>query len=76
MANTADSNLSISPFSATVNCGTLTNSWTYKGVYMHNGLILEPKFDYITVDQNLGTIQVKKALPAGTYQIKIIGTYS
>ncbi len=56
--NTA-SNLGITPFSATVmNCGTLTNTWTYKGIDMSDGLVLDPSLDRMTVDPNSGAIQI------------------
>ncbi len=56
-ANTA-ANLAITPFSATVNCGTLTNTWTYKGIDMSDGLPIDSSLDLMTVDPKTGDIQI------------------
>lgn len=74
VANIAVQNLGITLFSATVNCGTPSNVWTYTGIDMSDGLALNSAIDLITVDPNFGTIQVQQAKPAGTYQVKVVGT--
>ena len=55
VANTA-ANLDITPFSATVNCGTLTNTWTYKGIDMSDNLLLDSTLDKMIVDPSSGAI--------------------
>ncbi len=54
-ANTA-SNLDITPFSVTVNCGILTNTWTYKAIEMSGGLPIDSSLDLMSVDPNTGAI--------------------
>lgn len=72
-ANTV-SKFEITPFSASVNCGTLTNTWTYKGIDLSDGQELDPSVDLISVHPSQGSIQIQSAKPAGIYKIKVLGT--
>ncbi len=64
----------IDPYFATVNCGSLPNTWTYSGLEIGNGQAIDATSDLITINPTSGAINVAKAKPAGTYQIKVIGT--
>ncbi len=54
-ANTVH-NLAITPFSATVNCAAHTDTWTYKGIDMSDGLLLDSSLHKMTVHPNSGEI--------------------
>ena len=41
---------------------------------MADGLAVDATSDFITINPTLGAITVGEAKPAGTYQIKVIGT--
>ncbi len=64
----------ITPYSATVNCGSLPNTWTYSGLDIGQGQLIEDTSDQISINPVSGAITVGLAKPAGTYQIKVIGT--
>jgi hypothetical protein len=49
---------SITPFSATNNCGPYSNTWTYTGVDNSDGHLLEIGTDLIKVDSKAGSIIV------------------
>jgi hypothetical protein len=66
--------LSITPFSATLNCGSYATIWTYTGVDNSDGRALAIATDLMSVDSATGTIFVSKSKPAGTYTVKVIGT--
>jgi hypothetical protein len=70
----SDSYFSITPFSATLNCGAYANTWTYIGYNNSDGRALNQATDLIGVDSTTGSIFVSKYKPRGTYQVKIIGT--
>ena len=70
----SDSYFSITPFSATLNCGAYANTWTYIGYNNSDGRALNQATDLIGVDPTTGTIFVSKSKPRGTYQVKIVGT--
>ena len=65
--------LSITPFSATLNCGSYATIWRYTGVDNSDGRALKAT-DLMSVDSSTGTIFVSKSKPAGTYTVKVIGT--
>jgi hypothetical protein len=64
----------IDPYSATVNCGSIQNTWTYSGIDMDDGLAVDATLDLITINPTSGAITVNQAKPAGNYKIKVIGT--
>jgi hypothetical protein len=66
-------NLAITPFSATVNCGSLLNTWTYTGVDLADGQVLDIATKLMSISSSSGAITVALIKPPGTYNIKIIG---
>ncbi len=64
--------MDIDPYSATASCGPVT--WTYSGIDTADGLAVDKTSDLITINPTSGAITVGKAKPAGTYQIKVVGT--
>jgi hypothetical protein len=65
--STIDRTLSITPFSATVNCGSFTNSFTYTGVKVPSDSPFVYSNDYIEVEPLSGQIKIAAAKPVGTY---------
>jgi hypothetical protein len=57
-----------------VNCGTLTNSWSYTGIDTSDGAALDLATKLISINPTSGQINVALSKPAGTYNIKIVGT--
>jgi hypothetical protein len=56
--NIATQNLDIYPYSATVNCGSLPNTWIYSGIDMADGLPVDVSSNFITINPNSGAITV------------------
>jgi hypothetical protein len=50
--------LRIDPYSATVNCGLLSNTWTYSGIDMVDVLPVFAISDLITINPTSGAITV------------------
>lgn len=73
-AGIKDQVLPITAYSATVNCGTMTNTWTYSAVDNSTGNALSYATDLISVDATTGSIKVAQGKPKGFYQVKVIGT--
>jgi hypothetical protein len=48
----------ITPYSATLNCGSLSNTWTYSGLDMADGLKVDASANSITVNPSSGAITV------------------
>ncbi len=70
----SDSFFSITPFSASLNCGSYANTWTYIGYNNSDGKALDQVTHLIGVDSATGTIFVSKSKPRGSYEVKIVGT--
>ena len=70
----SDSSFPITPFSATLNCGSYSNTWTYIGYNNSDGKALDQATDLIGVDSATGAIFVSKSKPRGSYEVKIVGT--
>ncbi len=66
--------MGIDLYSATASCGSLSNAWSYSGIDMDDGLPVDVSLDFMTINPTSGAITVGKAKPAGTYQIKVIGS--
>ncbi len=64
----------ITPYSATVYCGLLSNTWTYSGLDIGQGQLIEDTSDSISINPASGVITVGLAKPAGIFKIKVIGT--
>ncbi len=45
----------------------LTNTWTYNGIDMSDGLPVDPITKLITIDSNTGAINVSQTMPVGNY---------
>jgi hypothetical protein len=58
-----------------VNCGTFTGSWTYNGIDLSDGAALDLGTKLISINPSSGEITVALTKPAGTYNIKIVGTH-
>jgi hypothetical protein len=58
-----------------VNCGTFTGSWTYNGIDLSDGAALDFATKLISINPSSGEITVAQTKPAGTYNIKIVGTH-
>jgi hypothetical protein len=69
----SDSYFSVTPFSATQNCGEYANTWTYTGYDNSDAHALNQATDLIEVDSTNGKIFVSKYKPPGKYEVKIIG---
>jgi hypothetical protein len=69
-----DINIPLTPFSATVNCGTSIVTWTYSLVDGNDNRILVPTVDLFDFDTKTGNIILSKSKPVGTYKVKVIGT--
>jgi hypothetical protein len=54
----ATQNLEIDPYSATVKCGSLPNTWTYSGIDMADVLPVDATSDLITINPTSGAITV------------------
>jgi hypothetical protein len=66
--------LPIAPFSATLNCGSYANTWTYAGFDNTDNHLLNNTTDFMSVDSTTGSIFVSKLKPNGTYYVKVVGT--
>jgi hypothetical protein len=64
----------ITPFSASYNCGTDLATFTFSGIDLGDNLPLNPVLDFISVDPTSALITVSSATLMGIYQIKITGT--
>ncbi len=64
--------MGIDLYSATASCGPVT--WTYSGIDMADGLPVDVSSDFMTINTTSGAITVGKAKPAGSYQVKVVGT--
>ena len=53
-----DFQFSITPFSATPNCGSYANTWSYSGFNNSNGDDLSPAVDFIYIKSTTGSIFV------------------
>ena len=67
----ADQYLQITPFTATINCGSVI--WKYSGVDPDDGHILNFENDLMSVNSKTGTIRVAQNKPIGTFFVKVIG---
>jgi hypothetical protein len=56
--NIATQNFEIYQYSATVNCGSLPNTWIYSGIDMADGLPVDATSDLITINPTSGAITV------------------
>ncbi len=74
VTNTAVQNLGFNAFSATVNCGAYSNTWTYSGFDYQTGLPLNYATDLIKVEPASPTIVVDQPKAPGTYFVKVVGT--
>ena len=70
----SDSYFPITPFSATLNCGSYATTWTFTGVNDTDGSPLNSATHLIGVNPTTGSISVSKNKPVGNYTIKVIGT--
>ena len=52
----------------------MTATWTYNGIDQADGLALDLATKLVSINPSSGQITVALAKPAGTYNIKIIGT--
>jgi hypothetical protein len=48
----------IDPYSATVICGSPSNTWTYSGIDMGDGLTVDASSDLMTINPTSGAITV------------------
>ena len=48
----------ITPFSATINCGSYDNKWTYTGIDNSDGHLLDIDKDFIKIDSKTGSLMV------------------
>ena len=65
--STNDRTRDIIPFSANVNCGSYTNTFTYRGVKIPSGNPLIYANDFIEIDPSSGQIKIAAAITVSSF---------